>query len=44
MDYDEGTRGRSVFARIDDMRKLVGYARLVADGADASDLPPLSCE
>jgi hypothetical protein len=44
MDYDEGTRGRSVFTRVDDMPKLVAYARLVADGADPSDLPPLSCE
>lgn len=44
MDYDEGTRGRSVFTRVDEMPKLVAYARLVADGSDPSDLPPLSCE
>jgi len=44
MDYDEGTRGRSVFARVDEMPKLVAYARLVADGGDPGDLPPLSCE
>jgi hypothetical protein len=44
MDYDEGTRGRSVFARVDEIPKLVAYARLVADGADPTDLPPLSCE
>jgi hypothetical protein len=44
MDYDEGTRGRSVFARVDEIPKLVAYARLVADGADPGDLPPLSCE
>jgi hypothetical protein len=44
MDYDEGTKGRSVFARIDEVPKLVAYARLVADGADPADLPPLSCE
>jgi hypothetical protein len=44
MDYDEGTRGRSVFTRVDEMPKLVAYARLVADGGDPSDLPPLSCE
>jgi V8-like Glu-specific endopeptidase len=43
MDYDEATRGLSVFARIDDTPKLLAYARLVADGADPSDLPPLSC-
>jgi hypothetical protein len=44
MDYDETTAARSVFARIDVIPKLVAYARLVADGADPSDLPPLSCE
>lgn len=44
MDYDEGTRGRSVFSRVDKIPKLVAYARLVADGADPGDLPPLSCE
>jgi hypothetical protein len=44
MDYDETTAARSVFARIDDIPKVVAYARLVGDGADPSDLPPLSCE
>ena len=44
MDYDESTRARSVFARVDEMPKLVAYARLVADGADLGDMPPLSCE
>jgi hypothetical protein len=44
MDYDEATRARSVFARVDGTPKLVAYARLVADGADPADLPPLSCE
>lgn len=44
MDYDEATSARSVFSRVDDIPKIVAYARLVADGADPSDLPPLSCE
>ncbi|HEY8039275.1 MAG TPA: trypsin-like serine protease [Polyangiaceae bacterium] len=44
MDYDEGTLGRSVFVRVDDMPKLVAYARLVADGADPGDMPPLGCD
>jgi Trypsin len=44
MDYDEGTRGRSVFARVDGIPKLMAYARVVADGGDPGDLPPLSCE
>jgi len=43
MDYDETTSGRSVFARIDAVPEIVAYARLIADGADPSDLPPLSC-
>ncbi len=43
MDYDETTRARSVFARVDLMPKLVAYARLVADGADSGDMPPLTC-
>jgi hypothetical protein len=44
MDHDEATPGRSVFARVDAMPKVMAYARLVADGADPSDLPPLSCD
>ncbi len=44
MDHDEVTRGRSIFARVDAMPKLVAYARQVADGADPADLPPLSCD
>jgi hypothetical protein len=44
MDYDEATRGRAVFARIDGLPAVAAYARLVADGADLSDLPPRSCD
>jgi hypothetical protein len=44
MDHDEATPGRSVFSRVDAMPKLIAYARQVADGADPSDLPPLSCD
>jgi Trypsin len=44
MDYDEATRARSIFARIDEAPKLIAYARLVADGADPGDLPPLTCD
>ena len=44
MDYDETTVARSVFARVDAMPELLAYARLVADGADPGDLPPLSCD
>ncbi len=44
MDHDETTRGRSVFARVDGLAQVTAYARLAADGADPSDLPPLACE
>jgi hypothetical protein len=44
MDYDEATSGRSVFARVDGVPRLVAYARLIADGADPADIPPLGCE
>jgi hypothetical protein len=44
MDHDEATPGRSVFARVDAIPKVMAYARQVADGADPSDLPPLSCD
>jgi hypothetical protein len=44
MDHDEATPGRSVFARVDAMPKVVAYARQVANGADPADLPPLSCD
>lgn len=44
MDYDESTRAKSVFARIDEIPKIIAYARLVADGADPGDMPPLSCD
>jgi hypothetical protein len=44
MDYDETTRGRSVFVRVDGLAQVTAYARLVADGADPADLPPLACE
>ncbi len=44
MDHDDTTRGRSVFARIDGLAGVAAYARLVADGAELGDLPPLSCD
>jgi S1-C subfamily serine protease len=44
MDHDEATPGRSVFARVDAIPKVLAYARLVANGADPADLPPLSCD
>jgi hypothetical protein len=44
MDHDETTTGRSVFARIDAIPKVLAYARQVANGADPADLPPLSCD
>jgi hypothetical protein len=43
MDGDELTRNSTILARIDVYRSLFATARLVADGADPSELPPLSC-
>ena len=43
MDGDEHTRSASVMARVDVFRRLFGHARQIADGAEGSELPPLSC-
>jgi hypothetical protein len=43
MDADERTRNSTVLARIDVYRSVFATARLVADGAAPSELPPLSC-
>jgi hypothetical protein len=43
MDGDERTRNATILARIDVYRTVFATARLVADGADPSELPPLSC-
>jgi len=43
MDYDEDTRGRSVFARVDGLASLLAQALLVADGSIALDEAPVSC-
>jgi hypothetical protein len=44
MDGDEHTRNASIMARVDTFRRLFGRARQLADGAEESELPPLSCE
>jgi hypothetical protein len=33
-----------VMSRIDAFRSVFVYARQIADGADASDMPPLACD
>jgi hypothetical protein len=43
MDFDESTRGRSVFARVDGLASLIAQALLVADGTAAADEPPVGC-
>ena len=43
MDGDERTRNATILARIDVYRRVFATARLVADGADPSELPPLGC-
>jgi hypothetical protein len=43
MDGDEATKNATILARIDVYRSVFAAARLVADGADPSELPPLGC-
>jgi hypothetical protein len=43
MDADEHTRSPSIMARIDAYRPVFSAARLIADGADPNELPPLAC-
>jgi hypothetical protein len=43
MDGDERTRNATILARIDVYRRVFATARLVADGADSTELPPLGC-
>ena len=43
MDGDPRTRSPSVVARVDSYRAVFSNARLIADGADAAELPPLAC-
>jgi hypothetical protein len=40
MDGDEKTSAPSLFTRLDMWRRLFGAARLIADGASSSELPP----
>jgi len=44
MDHDERTKAPSVMARVDAYRSVFANARMIADGASPSELPPLSCE
>jgi Trypsin len=43
MDGDESTRSASVMARLDAYRAVFAHARMVADGLDQNELPPISC-
>lgn len=43
MDADARTRNPSIMARVDSYRPLFAQARLIADGASKSELPPLTC-
>jgi hypothetical protein len=43
MDGDDRTRNTSVMARVDTYRALFSSARLIADGASPSEIPPLVC-
>ena len=44
MDSDETTRNTSVMARLDSFRLVFAHARAISEGADETDLPPLSCD
>ncbi len=43
MDSDERTASMSIMARLDAFRPVFSAARLIADGADPNEVPPLSC-
>lgn len=43
MDSDERTRSPSIMARLDTFRAVFSNARLIADGASPSELPPITC-
>jgi len=43
MDADEATRGRSEFTRLDHWRSVFAAAKLIADGAEAAEIPPVDC-
>jgi hypothetical protein len=43
MDADERTLGRSEFTRLDHWRSVFAAAKLIADGAEAAEVPPVDC-
>lgn len=43
MDADERTSGRSEFTRLDQWRSVFAAAKLIADGAEAAEVPPVDC-
>jgi hypothetical protein len=44
MDASESSRGASEFIRLDRWRSVFAYAKLIADGANPTEIPPLDCE
>jgi len=44
MDESETSKGASEFIRLDRWRSVFAYAKLIADGAKATEIPPLDCE
>lgn len=44
MDEDDRTVAPSIMARVDKFRSGFAAARMIADGASAAEVPPLSCE
>jgi hypothetical protein len=43
MDADERTRGRSEFTRLDQWRPVFAAAKLIAEGAEPAEIPPVDC-
>jgi hypothetical protein len=44
MDASESSKGASEFIRLDRWRSVFAYAKLIADGANPTEIPPLDCE
>jgi hypothetical protein len=43
MEGERGDLGRSEFTRLDQWRSVFAAAKLIADGAEAAEVPPVDC-
>lgn len=44
MDENENSKGASEFIRLDRWRSVFAHAKLITDGTDPKEIPPLDCE